>query len=142
MIRTLVGADLEACVELYVDTFNAPPWSESWTAEDARRRLEDVMATPRSHGVGAWDECGSLIGFAVGCRERSEREDHFLLREMCVRSDRRQEGWGTRLLGVLALEVAEVRHWYLLTAGESGAAAFYESLGFRPARRMGVYVRP
>ena len=142
VITTLTSEALGACVALYVETFNAPPWNESWNAEDAAQRLGDFLATPRAHGVCSRDSDGELLGFAVGHLERSGADDHFLLKEMCVRTSMQRKGHGTRLLDALAEHLGDVRHWYLLTARDSDASAFYERNGFRPAGRMGVFVRP
>lgn len=142
MIKTLTSDALDACVSLYVDTFNAPPWNESWGADDAAQRLGDFLATPRANGVCSLNSDGAVVGFALGHLERSGGEDHFLLKEMCVRTSMQRQGHGTRLLEALAKELAHVRHWYLLTARDSDASAFYERNGFRPAGRMGVFVRP
>lgn len=142
MISTLTDADLEACVVLYVETFNAPPWNEAWEVADATQRLSDFLATPRAQGVCATDSDGRLVGFALGHLERSGAEDHFLLKEMCVRAPQQRRGHGTLLLEGLTERLGGVRHWYLLTARESDASAFYERNGFRPAGRMGVFVRP
>lgn len=126
---------------VYVETFNAPPWNEAWRPEDARQRLGDFLASPRALAVGLVDD-GSLVGFALGRLERVEAEDHFLLQELCVRADRRRRGHGSQLLDALAERLPGVRHWYLLTARDGDAAAFYQRHGFRPAGRMGVFVRP
>ncbi|MCD9197742.1 GNAT family N-acetyltransferase [Aeromicrobium wangtongii] len=142
MITTLTTNALGACVSLYVDTFSAPPWNESWSAVDAAQRLGDILATPRAHGVCLWDPAGELLGFALGHLERSAGDDHFLLKEMCVRAGVQRCGHGTRLLQALADQLGDVRHWYLLTARDGDASAFYERNGFRPAGRMGVFVRP
>lgn len=142
VIGTLTKRNLDACGSLYVETFNAPPWSESWRVDDAMRRLGDVLATPRAHGVCVNASDGALVGFALGHLEREGPEDHFLLKEMCVRPARQRQGHGTALLEALADRLPGVRHWYLLTVRDSGASAFYEKNGFRPARRMGVFVRP
>jgi GNAT superfamily N-acetyltransferase len=85
---------------------------------------------------------GDLLGFALGNLERSGHEDHFLLREMCVRTTRQRQGHGTALLQALGDQMPDVRHWYLLTARNSDASAFYQKNGFRPAERMAVFVRP
>jgi len=142
VISTLTGEELAACVSLYVETFNAPPWNESWRVQDATQRLGDFLSTPRAQGVCLTDADGRLVGFALGHLERSGGEDHFLLKEMCVRTSQQKQGHGTLLLGALADRLSGVRHWYLLTARDSHAAAFYGRNGFRPAGRMGVFVRP
>ncbi|WP_344509771.1 GNAT family N-acetyltransferase [Dactylosporangium maewongense] len=142
IISALTEQDLGSCASLYVATFNAPPWNESWRVEDATRRLGDFLATPRAHGVGLRAPDGELLGFAIGHLERSGAEDHFLLQELCVRPARQRQGHGSALLGALADRKPDVRHWYLLTARDSDAALFYEKNGFRPAPRMAVFVRP
>lgn len=142
MISTLTEQDLNTCASLYVATFNAPPWSESWRVEDATQRLADFLATPRAHGVCLSAPDGELLGFAIGHLERSGAEDHFLLKEMCVRPARQRQGHGTALLEALTDRMPDVRHWYLLTARDSDASMFYETNGFRPAGRMAVFVRP
>lgn len=142
MITTLTSDGLDACVSLYVETFNAPPWNESWNVQDAAQRLGDFFATPRAHGVCSLNSHGDVLGFALGHLERSGVDDHFLLQEMCVRTSMQGKGHGTRLLEALADHLGQVRHWYLLTARDSDASAFYERIGFRPAGRMGVFIRP
>jgi aminoglycoside 6'-N-acetyltransferase I len=142
VIRRLTNGDLDACAALYVETFNAPPWNEVWGLDDARQRLGDFFTTPRSHGVGVFDDGDDLLGFALGHEERSGSEDHFLLQEMCVRATQQRHGHGSQLVASLTETLAHVRHWYLLTARESAASAFYERQGFRPAGRLGVFVRP
>lgn len=142
MITKLTSADVDDCVLLYVDTFNSPPWNESWAMDDAAQRLHDFVATPRAHGVCLRGSSGDLIGFALGHLERSGADDHFLLKEMCVRTRLQRQGYGTRLLQGLVDHLEHVNHWYLLTARDSNAALFYERNGFRPAGRMGVFVRP
>lgn len=140
MITALTRESLDACASLYVDTFNAPPWNESWTAHDAAQRLGDVLATPRAFGVCSSTADGEVLGFALGHLERSGADDHFLLQELCVRPG--AQGHGTELLEALADRLGQALHWYLLTARDSDAATFYERNGFRPAERMGVFVRP
>lgn len=76
-----------------------------------------------------------------GHLERSGSEDHFLLKEMCIRAAHQGQGHGTLPFEALTNRL-QTRHWYLLTARQSTASAFYEKNGFRPAGRMGVFVRP
>lgn len=142
MITTLTPPDLPRCAALYTETFNAPPWNESWRPGDAAQRLTDFLATPRAHGVLSTDPRGELLGFALGHLERSGSEDHFLLQELCVHRDQHRRGHGTALLEALAARLPGVRNWYLLTARDGDAAAFYERNGFRQAGRMAVFVRP
>lgn len=142
VIGTLTKRHLAACSSLYEETFNAPPWSESWRGEDATQRLLDILETPRAYGVCASTSDGDLVGFALGHLERYGPEDHFLLQEMCVRPARQRQGLGTALLEALRRRLPDVRQWYLLTTRDSVASKFYERNGFRPAGRVRVFVWP
>ena len=142
MSTDLTDTDLPDCVELFTATFNGPPWHESWQPSDAARRLADLANTPRSVGVCVRLGEGALIGFALGVQERSVGEDHFFLREMCVRPNVQRSGVGSQLLRALGERLPGVSQWYLLTARDSVPASFYAANGFRPAGRMGVFVRP
>lgn len=142
MIVDLTTENVGECARLFVRTFSGDPWNEAWTEADAAQRLGDVLATPRSAGVCALGDDGSVVGFVLGHRERVGAEDHLLVKEMCVAPDRQREGWGSRLLAALRERLPDVEHWYLLTLRDGAAAAFYEAHGFRPASRVGVYVRP
>jgi len=141
-LADLSAADLADCVALFVATFAAPPWEETWEPADAHCRLEDFHRTPRSHGVTLRDGTGLLLGFALGHRERFGPDDHFLLKEMCVRAAVQGIGHGSTLLGGLTARMPDVSHWHLLTARDSPAAGFYARHGFRPAGRIGLFVRP
>lgn len=142
MIETLSLDTLDACVGLYVDTFNAEPWNESWTPGDATQRLGDFLATPRSHGLCRLGPDGNALGFVLGHLERSGADDHFLVQELCVRAEARRHGVATDLMESLERRLPDVSRWYLLTARDGGASVFYEGLGFRPAPVLGVFVRP
>lgn len=87
---------LDAAADLYVAVFNAPPWDDAWTREAARRRLGDALATPGSLGLALLGD--GLLGFALGHREPWYDGEHYYLKELCVRADRRRRGLGARLL--------------------------------------------
>jgi len=88
------------------------------------------------------DRENRIGGFALGHLERSSADDNFLLQEMCIRPDLQRQGYGTELLHALEQQIPDVNHWYLLTARDGSAAAFYQRNGFRPAGRISVFVRP
>ncbi|WP_182526570.1 GNAT family N-acetyltransferase [Nocardioides dongkuii] len=142
MISVMTPDRLDACAELYVEVFRAPPWDETWRLEDARQRLSDFLGAPRSRGLCLAGPDGVLLGFALGRRERYQDEDHFLLQEMCVRPDQQGQGHGSALLEALTADLADLRHWYLTTMRDGPAAAFYARHGFQPAARQGIFVRP
>jgi len=141
MTALMTEEHLDDCAALFVDVFSAPPWEEPWELADARKRLGDLFGVPGARGVCLVED-GRLLGFALGQVERSLGADHFRLSEMCVRTSEQRRGLGSTLLRALADALPGVENWYLQTLRDGDAAAFYEKNGFRPARRMAVYVRP
>ncbi|WP_160329943.1 GNAT family N-acetyltransferase [Deinococcus grandis] len=136
-------ADLPALTDAFRATFGAAPWNEAWTDESARAALSDLLATPRSAALVAWD--GAVcVGAVLG---RDQVRDSFLsheVQEMFVRPERQRGGVGRALLDahLAAASARGVTNVSLLTARESPAEAFYSHLGFRRAGRMVLLVRP
>lgn len=137
----LRGSDVVAAAALYVSVFNAPPWNEHWSPDSARDRLAAMMDTPGYVGLGLWDDDG-LVGFAIGHTEQYWLRYHYLLQEMCIRTDLQGKGLGSRLLAALVEQLSgfDVELVYLITMREGPAADFYSRNGFSPAGRSHVMV--
>lgn len=54
--RTFTAADIPLVAELYVASFNAPPWNDAWTVETASRRLSQMLQRDSAYGLLAYDE--------------------------------------------------------------------------------------
>lgn len=135
--------DLSVLVTLFVTTFNAPPWSETWTEEGALACLQDLLALPRAWSLAACDvpTClGAVLGYDIVKDFGLAHE----VREMFVHPGTQGRGVGRELLQSHLTAAGErgVLSVYLLTARESPAESFYTRLGFRHARRQVVLVRP
>lgn len=141
-VDVLTPSDLDESAALYVAVFGATPWDEAWPVDVARARLADLLATPRAVALGVRESDGLLLGFVVGHLQRTVDGDQLWVQEMCVRTDRQRAGLGGLLLEELARRNPAVRSWMLLTLREGPAADFYTRHGFRPARRIGVFLRP
>ncbi len=130
---------LPACAELFESTFNGPPWNEVWHPQDVERRLADCYHTPNFYSLVAMDT-GGLLGFALGCRESYNRQQHFFLKEMCVTPDHQRAGIGTQLMERLVADLSGmgVSRVYLLTARDGIAEAFYRKRGFYVSPKMVV----
>jgi hypothetical protein len=82
----LGSADLQEATALYVRVFNAPPWNDRWTVTTAGERLAQALATPASLGL-AVRQGKSLVGVAIGYRERWYSGTHYVLKEMFIDPD-------------------------------------------------------
>ena len=142
-LRPATPDDLPALADAFRATFNAAPWNEAWTDDSARAALSDLLATPRSAALVAWD--GDVCVGAVLGRDQV-RDTHLSheVQEMFVRPERQRGGVGGALLDahLNAVQAREITNVSLLTARESAAEAFYGRFGFRRAGRMVLLVRP
>lgn len=130
--------DLEDCTKLFTYVFNGEPWNDGWDEKDARECLKDIFNTPKSLGIGLYDEENRLIGFALGYTSRWLNQNHFYLNEFCVRSELQGKGVGSELLTELELlcNRNNISHIYLITAREGQAEAFYTKNNFNVLPRM------
>ena len=76
-------ADLEQAARLYIACFNAPPWEDGWSAENATRRLETLLQFPGAMGLIAFRST-KMVGLAIGHCEPWAGGQHYYLNEMCV----------------------------------------------------------
>jgi ribosomal protein S18 acetylase RimI-like enzyme len=130
--RTLGLADVDGIAGLFVDVFNAPPWSDGWTLDAARERLDGFLSSPTSFGV-VFIENDTPVAFALGHIERWIGASHFHLKEMCVSHERQRRGVGAELLELLAAQLRErhVQQIFCETRPDTAAESFYVKAGFR-----------
>ncbi len=142
MLRPFAPSDLDACVDLYLVTFAAPPWSESWERSVVRARLEQIIGTPGFWGAVTGAD-GGLTGFAMGISEPWHEGTHFYLKEMCIAPAQQRHGLGARLLEFMTKELVsrDTKRIYLLTARGDGAEAFYAKAGFYTSPKMILMAR-
>jgi len=126
---------------LYCEVFNAPPWNDGWTGDTASARLRDILNTPGSLGLLAWQD-EQLTGCILGYAEQWFDGVHFYVKEMFVHPALQRRGIGTQMLRELkhTLRHHGVRRLYLLTERDSAAAAFYGAQGFSQSPRMTMMV--
>jgi len=140
--RRLRPEDLQQCCDLFVRSFNDPPWRDRWTLESAHRFLQPMHNAAGFLGLAVTD-AETILGFAVGSVEEWYDGKHYYLREICVAPDRRREGIGTRLMEALHRDLGTmgVTHVYLLTARDTPAEEFYRQCGYALHRRMIMLTR-
>jgi ribosomal protein S18 acetylase RimI-like enzyme len=135
-IRNAVLDDLDAITAVFVECFNAPPWSDGWSFDAARERIASILEAHHFRGAVAISD-GNIIGLLLGQNERWVDAFHFSLQEeMCVLPDRQRSGVGRALLHHLTeqLRAEGTEKIYLITGPDSGAAAFYSAHGYYTSR--------
>ncbi len=136
-IQPIEHQHVASCATLFLTVFNSPPWNETWPANAAVKRLEDLSNTPGFYGLMAVDGT-EVVGSAMGHTEQWDRGQHFYLKEMCVVPHRQHSGIGSMIMQALCddLGAMQVERIYLLTAHSSPAESFYRTQGFHVSQKM------
>ena len=136
-IIAFTSEHLDACANLLVEVFSNEPWNESWSFDNARILLSEIFNTPGFVGLVLLCD-DNLVGFVVGYSEQSCNSRRFFLREICVQSDRQQQGIGKKLLHQLVetLSTMNVSLIYLLTMKDGELKKFYTKNGFHQSPHM------
>ena len=128
--KNITLQDIPALTPLFVATFNAPPWNDSWTEDTAAKRLGQMIGVPDFFGFYAYDEAG-LCGLILGGLEQYGDAITFNLKEFCVDNRRRGQGLGSVIYRALetqlkALGVSEI---FLTTLHHPQTLNFYTRQG-------------
>lgn len=135
--KQYIAQDLEKCTTTFINVFNAEPWNDEWTIENATRYLMDFTNTPGFFGLLAWEH-EEIIGFIFGVRRAWWSGDEFFIHEMCVTPNQQHSGIGSALLNELiqALQPDAIQNITLLTDRGIPAEAFYKKNGFEEIERI------
>ncbi|MGN6638102.1 MAG: GNAT family N-acetyltransferase [Mucilaginibacter sp.] len=96
-IRKLTQTDLDACVNLYMKAYNAPPWSYNWTYDKALKYLAEYVDRTRFVGFVLLDE-GEIVGAMFGHSKTWWTQDLLYVDELFVSPAKQRSGYGKRLL--------------------------------------------
>ena len=114
-IEPLREEHLDVCARLFVSTFNAEPWNQSWTLYTAQKKLAWTLGVPGFLGWVSLDD--RIVAFAAGYRQQEDKGEVFYLAILCVGPKAQGTGVGSRLIGHLKEHLGKggVNTIYLLT---------------------------
>lgn len=133
---------LDTCAELFVATFNGPPWHDAWRPDQARAYLEDIVRSPGFMGF-LLTVADRPVAFCVGRVNRWYQGDEYMVHEFGVRPEAQRRGYGTRLLASVesAAAAAGCRAIVLLTRRDLPTAAFYAAHGFNVSPHIALFYK-
>ena len=139
--RSMEGADIGACSDLFCKVFSAPPWNEDVSPKEARRYFENCFSLASFRGFVA-ESGGRIVGLAAGFLKPWRKGMEFYLDEFCVAPSFQGKGIGSSLLGEIRARLAEegVFGAILNTERAYPAYSFYLKNGFSDAG-LSVLVR-
>lgn len=128
---------LDELAALFADVFNAPPWNDGWSVEQARARLLDIINTPKFCGMAEYSR-GKIIGLIMGRGQQYFDGVHFEILEFCVARELQGQGIGRRMLNEFTeyLQEQGVCNAYLLTMKGQSTEGFYQKNGFKTNESM------
>lgn len=128
--REIKMADCEALANMYMETFNAAPWFDTWTMETAQKRLSYMIEAKGFSGLMVYYK-GVLAGMILGEKEQYFNGVIFTIKEFCVSNELRNLGIGSKLLEEFEGRLQEqgVNEVILLTSRSNGTEEFYKKRG-------------
>ncbi len=128
---------LDELAALFADVFNAPPWNDGWSIEQARERLLDIINMPKFCGMAEYSG-GRIVGLIMGHGQQYFDGVHFEILEFCVTREMQGQGIGGRMLTEFTeyLQGQGIRNIYLLTMTGPSTEGFYQKKGFKTSPNM------
>ena len=136
-IEKITIEDLNSISQLFVSVFSNPPWNEYWKFDWAYERLNWIYQSQGFEGYIARDSDRS-IGAIMGHFVPFQGKKGFQIVEFLVRGDRQNQGFGTKLLEQLELNLRQDNYdsVFLLTAKDSNAESFYAKHDYQRDRKI------
>lgn len=131
--RDLDETYIEKLAELYVDTYNAPPWNDKWTILLAAKRLDEMINCRDSYGLVCFDDESNMLGMIVGSRETYYDHSQFYIKDYFVIPSCHGRGIGSALLNEFEsrLKVKGITKTYLFTSRTEQTEGFYQKRGYQ-----------
>lgn len=134
--RTMSQSDILTAAHLYMDYYNTYEDGE-WTEETTYKRIHQVWSREDSYCL-VLENCGTMIGFAMGYMEQYDDLVAYDLVEIVVEKSYQGQGIGTQFLLELERQAREqgASMVQLQSVNDEMHRYFYEKLGYRDARNL------
>lgn len=136
-LRETLPDDLDACVNLLMETDNPPPWNNHWTQDTGTKYLSELMSNDNFIGY-VITESDMIIGAMFPRRKTWWTNDEIFINELLIKPDRQRQGYGGKLI---AQAEKLSKEWggggvTLLTNKNRPAKLFYEKNGYVAAEHV------
>ncbi|WP_297079461.1 GNAT family N-acetyltransferase [uncultured Enterococcus sp.] len=129
--RSYTPADLTSCAVGLVAAYKDAPWYNSWSNEDAKRRIETTMSGSNARGFILTDR-HMILGMCLGRIDYYFDDwSQFVVDEFNIHPDSQKMGMGKRLMTYVSRELKQehINRLFLMT-GSSEVIPFYQKIGF------------
>lgn len=129
--RSYTPADLTSCAVVLVEAYKHAPWYNSWSNEDAKRRIETTMSGSNARGFILADR-HIILGMCLGRIDYYFDDwSQFVVDEFNIHPNIQKMGMGKCLMTYVSRELKNenINKLFLMT-GSSEVAQFYKKIGF------------
>ena len=131
MIKIYDDKYFSECIKILIETYNIPPWYETWTVEIAAKYLLELIENKRFYGI-VLIESDELIGCAFCHLKTYHNGEELYIDEFFISPDNQRKGYGKLLMSVIDEYADEnaIKSITLLTGKNKPAYEFYKKCGF------------
>jgi aminoglycoside 6'-N-acetyltransferase I len=136
-IREITADDIDACAELLIDAYNAEPWNDHWTMDNAPKYLLEFLGKERFKGFMLVDD-GCAVGAAFGHSRTWWTGDEYYIDEFYIATGMQRRGLGKELMAAVEAYVKSLglEGITLLTNRYYPAKDFYLKNGVETAEHV------
>jgi aminoglycoside 6'-N-acetyltransferase I len=142
-IIPLTKSDIEQCAELYIKSYNRPPWNYAFTKEKAVKYLTEYA--DRSRFVGfILVENEEIRGAMLGHSKTWWTDDLLFIDELFISPDSQRMGYGKRLLHHCQRYAKQEGYEVvtLMTNKHMPAINFYQEMDYLEAEQFVFLFKP
>lgn len=135
-ITPLTTQNLDECVNVFMKSYNAPPWNYHWNLENAKQYLSEYLDCKTFVGFVFCDE-GEVVGAILGHNKTWWTGKQFMIDEFFISPERQRMGYGKKLLDFCDQYTSEnqVELLILMTNKFMPAYKFYNKSGYITAEQ-------
>ena len=142
MIKPFAQEDFQKCCDLYIHTFNSPPWHDEWTEETAKTFMKELIAHHRFIGYTLWDD-DALVGVLFAHLQYYYRGYEVFVDELFIAPSHQGKGLGSALMAEIE-KFADENNCVsiaLLTGVDKPAYDFYTKRNYKHLDYMAFMYR-
>ena len=131
MIKSFENVDLMQLIDVFINTYNRPPWYNKWTSETAEQYLCEIIDNKKFAGFVIW-EGRKMVGAALCHFQTWWNSNELYVDEFFIAPQFQWKGYGRTLIESVSTYAVEngLARVVLITDKRKPAYEFYQKNGF------------
>jgi aminoglycoside 6'-N-acetyltransferase I len=96
-LSPITADNLNDCIDIFIQAYNAPPWNFNWTAEIAKQYLLEYTGTPYFVGFILYDD-GAAVGAVLAHKKTWWTNNQLFIDEFFISPAKQRMGYGKKLM--------------------------------------------